>query len=113
MRNLLLSVFVTIIGCSGTGVEPVPEYPFNVYQPLTVDEKCSEIEYLWTSLDGEEHSFYPGHGDFCTKLLVIPGSTIMARCVIRDSSGEVIESGRWIESSATDLENFKNLCQGQ
>ena len=85
---------------------------FNVYQPRTLaTAKCSEIELRWRNKGGIKSAFFPGQGGFCAYLPKSPNSPVQARCVARDSSGQVIEAGKWTKAREADsIQQFLGLC---
>jgi len=110
MRNLIIFL-VFLVGCSGGSVPPESPAPIslNLYQP--VSECPAEIEYRWISASGEQRSFFSGEGGFCALLSEkVTGSPVEARCVLRDSGGTVLQSGRWVAARQTNLEEFRDLC---
>lgn len=107
---LLLVLSLQVLGCVNTPLEDEdPILSVNLFQPLSTCD--SEIEYKWEDTDGERRSYFNGQGNYCVMLLgKVKDSEVQARCVERDSSGNIINSGAWVRASVVEPKKLQSLC---
>ena len=111
--SLFILSIVILLGCSSSGPKPTePSLPVNLFQPAS---PCAEeIEYRWEGVSGEQRSFYPGLGEFCTYLEGKTSSSLVeARCIVRDENNAVIPKSDWVSSNTAPLKELQLLCTGK